>query len=170
MGAFVPPFSIHTKDNMKVRIIEAGWDGFTGQLGHVEFVDGVSADISQNEASMLAAIVRVEDAELGTNPSPSQAIIDAHHNSAHVDALPTSDAVPQPALPVFSEAQLMEAADKGGIKALRALVEPTGITGNSVAQIIGKVLQAQADRLAREQAAVVAEAAAPEASAEAAAE
>jgi hypothetical protein len=135
---------------MQVRITEPGWANFTGQFGFVNFTDGVSDDIGHADAANLAALVQVENIADGHNPSVAQTLLDNANTPAEVVLHPTADTLPAPVLPVFSEDELVAAADKGGIKALRALVEPLGINGTSVAQIVGKTLQLQADRLARE--------------------
>lgn len=47
---------------MKIRIAEKGWETYTGPLGDIEFVNGVSGDhVSQREANRLGAILRVEE-------------------------------------------------------------------------------------------------------------
>jgi hypothetical protein len=148
---------------MKIRITQPGWAGFTGLLGHTEFKDGVSVDdLGKGDIHQIAACVSVEeiDAEgeaTGVNPSIAQVIIDRRTMTADlVDGKavlpPTAPADAAPAR-VYTEAELAEVADKDGIKGVRAISDPMGITGKSIAEIVGKVLAAQAEKAAKAEAA-----------------
>lgn len=66
---------------MKVRIIDSGFANFTGMFGSVEFVSGVSDDISKAEAERLGAILRIECADTGVNPSSTQRMVDVHNQN-----------------------------------------------------------------------------------------
>lgn len=66
---------------MKVRIIDSGFANFTGMFGSVEFVGGVSDDISKAEAERLGAILRIECADTGVNPSSTQRMVDVHNQN-----------------------------------------------------------------------------------------
>lgn len=47
---------------MKLKIVQAGYTTFTGELGHIDFVDGVSvADVHPDFARSLGTIVQVEE-------------------------------------------------------------------------------------------------------------
>lgn len=127
---------------MKIRITEPGWQGFSGLLGSVEFLDGVSIeDVAKSEASHLAGIVAIETLD-GKNPSASQTIIDSGVIHAPVEVKVKVD---DPALAVTDHTveSLSELADKGGIKALRAIAEPMGIKANSISELIEKVMAYQ---------------------------
>lgn len=139
---------------MKIRITEPGWATFTGHLGSVEFAEGVSVDdVPRAEAMHLAGIVAIETEE-GKNPSASQVIIDSQVTEAVVE--PKVEFLEEkPVVTEHTAESLAEAADKGGIKAVRAIAEPMGIKGNSIAELIEKVLafQAAAAKKAAEEAA-----------------
>lgn len=57
---------------MKVKIIDKGFANFTGAFGTVSFVDGISEDISNAEATQLGNILAVQNLETGENPSVTQ--------------------------------------------------------------------------------------------------
>lgn len=46
---------------MKLRITQAGYQNFTGEMGHIDFKDGVSVeDVPEDFARSLGGIVQVE--------------------------------------------------------------------------------------------------------------
>lgn len=128
--------------NMKIKITQPGWEGFTGALGMFEFENGVSVeDIGRADAAFLAGIVSIEDFDTGKNPSLSQRIVDSYSKEAKVPAV-------EPIVPVVtSTAHTKESleliADKSGIKGIREVSDPMGIKGNAIAEIIGKILLAE---------------------------
>lgn len=132
---------------MKIKLIESGWISFTGMLGVVEFADGVSVqDVSHAEASRLASIVQVETLD-GVNPSPAQQILDAwtgDMGNATTDTADKTPAVPAAVGKSWTSAELEELADKSGIKGLREVAEPLGLRGNSIVELIAKVVAATA--------------------------
>jgi hypothetical protein len=145
---------------MKVKIVEPGWAGFTGQFGVFDFVDGVSVeDIGRADAAQLAALVAIENAEDGTNPSDAQRLIDTYSGTVAPEGTKPADAPELPPEPgkVYTPDELAAAADKGGIKAVRAIADPLGIRGTSIAQLIGQILTMQGEKQKQaEQAAAVA--------------
>jgi len=133
---------------MKIKIIEPGWAGFTGDFGMVEFADGVSVDdVSKVQAAALAGLIAIETLE-GANPSASQILLDAHHTSGKVE--PARTFVPDtPAVveaKVWTAEELATLADKGGIKAIREVAEPMGLKDNSINDLMAKILAAQAKK------------------------
>jgi len=133
---------------MKIKIIEPGWAGFTGDFGMVEFVDGVSVDdVSRVQAASLAGLIGIETLE-GVNPSASQVLLDAHHTAAKVTTLVNiPDAPVAPAAEkVWTQDELAALADKGGIKAVREIAEPMGLKDNSINELMAKILAFQAKK------------------------
>lgn len=130
---------------MKIKITEPGWAGFTGDFGMVDFVDGVSVDdVSRVEQSRLAGIIAIETVD-GTNPSASQALLDAHVKPAAVQTL--AHIVDTPAVvetKVWTSDELAAVADKEGIKGIRAIAEPMGLKDNTIADLMAKILAHQA--------------------------
>lgn len=128
---------------MKVKITEPGWAGFTGQFGQFEFMDGVSVDdIGRADAAYLAGLISVENADSGKNPSTAQRIIDTYMAPA---VGPEAAKAPVEAAPVVTHTKesLEAIADADGIKGVREIADLLGVKGNSIADLIGKVLAAQ---------------------------
>lgn len=129
---------------MKIKLIEPGWASLTGMFGVVEFVDGVSVhEVSQAEASRLASIVQIETLD-GVNPSPAQQILDSWSGPMASATSDTADVAPATvaAGKVWTAVELEGIADKDGIKGLREIAEPIGARGNSIAELIGKIVAA----------------------------
>lgn len=125
---------------MKIKIVQAGWEGFTGMFGVVEFVDGVSVnEISRSEAQALAATVSVVTLD-GKDPSAAQQIIDLNDKPAEANVnLPTGDIESKPT-ETYTKEQLEEIADKDGIKGIRMIGDSLGVRGNSIADLIAKIM------------------------------
>ncbi len=133
---------------MKIRIIENGWAGYTGMLGYVEFVDGVSVeDVSRGDAGRLGAIVQVESVEDGTNPSVAQQILDSRAFEMKSQTLSTGTDEKGEKIAaedkVYDQAELEAIADVGGIKALRVIADPKDIKAQSIQELISKILDSQ---------------------------
>lgn len=144
---------------MKLKIVEPGWATFTGQLGWTDFENAVSVnEVSRAEAQHLAAIVQIEEINVATgestgkSPSAAQVILDTHGKQAASATLPTADQSPSVvAVPskVYTADELGKLADDSGIKGVRVVADPLGVKGTSIAELIGKVLQAQDEIMAR---------------------
>ena len=130
---------------MKIKITQAGWAGYTGFLGQVEFADGISIDeVSRADASQLASIVSVEDAATGRNPSDAQRILDNADVAAVVEQRQSQgEQATVVSAAKRTKAELEALADTGGIKAVREVADPLGLKGNSIAELIEKILQTQ---------------------------
>ena len=140
----------------KLKIVEPGWAGYTGLLGRVDFVDGVSVeDVSLREAQALGGIVRIENVDTGQDVSLSQYMVDSR--KAGVGApreepkapIEVKAVVAEPEAPVvpattYTREQLELLADTGGIKALREIAEPLGLKAAGIQDLIKKVLDHQA--------------------------
>lgn len=133
---------------MKIKIIEAGYEGFTGQLGVYEFEDGVTVDdIGRGDAAALGAMLSVVDAETGMNPSETQRMITMANVPVPVE---TSGIVAQIATTStdLTRADLEDIADTSGIKGIREIAEVLSLKGNAISELIDKILAAQDTRIA----------------------
>jgi hypothetical protein len=128
---------------MKIKIIEAGWAGYTGHFGMIAFEDGVSVDeVSRADAAYLAGLVAIETLE-GVNPSSTQALLDAHVNPAPVVPAPVHIPDAPVVARVYTAEELAEVADQHGIRGIRAIAEPLGLKDNSIAELMAKILNHQ---------------------------
>jgi hypothetical protein len=125
---------------MKIKMVQPGYEGFTGNFGGVEFVDGVSiADVAPMVATRIANVVRVENVEGGANPSASQAALDSY--SKPMELRPQDTPAPKPQK--YTEAELEAIAGKEGIKGLRKISDPLGVKSNGIAELIALILKVQ---------------------------
>lgn len=142
---------------MKIRMIEAGYKGFTGMFGTVEFKDGVSVnDVSDADARFFASIIGIENVEDGKDPGSNAQFQNSLTLSAVSVTLPTraqtakrdekveeKPKVDEPIAGTYTKAQLEEIADKGGIAGLREIADPLGVKGTSIAKLIDAILMKQ---------------------------
>lgn len=126
---------------MKLKITEPGWETHTGLFGIVEFVDGVSVgEVSSAEARHLSALIRMETVE-GKDPSVAQEILDGYSAPMANATTATADVAPVVEILERYEARQLESiADKSGIKGLRVIGDKLGVKGQSIAELIGKIL------------------------------
>lgn len=120
---------------MKLKLVQQGYEGFTGLLGVTMFDNGVSvSDVPGREARTIGMSIKAEW-EDGTDPNPAQGLLDNMH-SEPVVAKESAPVVPT----IYTEEQLAEIADKDGIKGLRAIAEPLGIKGTSIKELMAEIL------------------------------
>lgn len=151
---------------MKIRILDPGFAGYNGLFGSVEFVDGLSEEISGAEAARLASFLHVETEE-GKNPSITQHMVETRdQNLADLGQAP-EPVVPAPVVPVkpesgsapapesapvdkstlsyeFTEEQIDELVKTQGIAGLRAFSDQYGVNGRSIAAIVKELFDLKA--------------------------
>lgn len=149
---------------MKIRILDPGFAGYNGLFGSVEFVDGLSEEISGAEAARLASFLHVETEE-GKNPSITQHMVETRdQNLADLGQAP-APVVPAPVVPVkpesgsapesapvdksalsyeFTEEQIDELVKTQGIAGLRAFSDQYGVNGRSIAAIVKELFDLKA--------------------------
>ena len=154
---------------MKIKLIEPGYETYTGFFGIVEFENGVSThDVSSIEASLLSSILQVEDADTGEKVGqnelerqnwgraaestrlPTQAEIDAENGAGSID-METLGAVAQaivnlitPEKKTYTREELEAIADKRGIAGIREVADQFDIKGTSIVKLIDAIMAAQA--------------------------
>lgn len=157
---------------MKLRLTQAGFATYSGQMGVLWFEDGVSTtDVRPQDARRMAATMLCEW-EDGSSPSMSQAILDNantpapifaadhHDKEAAVTAAAELKAIAAEAVrdEAYADAtradrpmsagitrdQLAAIADKDGITGLRKIADPLGIKGNSINGLIEALLTSRA--------------------------
>jgi hypothetical protein len=152
---------------MKVRITQPGFENYTGQIGVVHFVDGMSIeDVPRIHALRLSAVMNCEGEDGSSlslvqeamdkynDPAPEVAELfdteggnqEQRHESAIVSAPAVQDHEQGSQAPaksvVYTRAQLEAIADEKGIKGLRAITDELDIKGNSIAGIITQMVYA----------------------------
>lgn len=151
---------------MKIRILDPGFAGYNGLFGSVEFVDGLSEEISGAEAARLASFLHVETEE-GKNPSITQHMVETRdQNLADLGQAP-EPVVPVPVVPAkpesgsapapesaqvdksalsyeFTEEQIDELVKTQGIAGLRAFSDQYGVNGRSIAAIVKELFDLKA--------------------------
>ena len=147
-----------------LKITAAGWAGYTGLIGLVEFVDGVSTDpVPQRLADQVSANIEcvevdADGTETQANPA-SRLIGGATIPAVHLEELGRAseeelaaeakrEAEKKKRPPVeklYTKAELEELADKDGIKALRPIGKSWGVKGRAIPELIRDILTAQGE-------------------------
>lgn len=130
---------------MQIKILQAGWEKFSGEFGGVFFEDGVSvSEVTTVQARRLANQVQIETLD-GVNPSSSQAALD--EQTIPMDAQMGSGAESAISGPMgsktWSQAELEALAESKGIAGIREISDPMGIKSNSVTKLIALILDKQ---------------------------
>lgn len=140
---------------MKLRLTQAGFENYTGQMGVVMFKDGLSeTDVLPIDGVRIAAAIGAEW-EDGNTPNKGEMYLTVADAPAHVgvpggsneeSASTSSDGVQASGAPggvVYSEADLAKIADDKGIAGLREIGDPIGAKGTSIVGLIAEILKKQ---------------------------
>jgi hypothetical protein len=140
----------------RLRIVEAGWEGYTGLVGPVEFVNAISVDpVSAREQAVIGGIIRIEsidEGEEGTQVGPSAELVRSRDIDAdHERVAATEQGIPvgnhgemRLAVERYTREELEDIADRRGINGLRDIADPIGAKGRSINEVINSILKAQA--------------------------
>lgn len=141
---------------MKIRIDEIGYENYTGVLGLVEFVDGVSVnDVAEGEVNRMAAVLRVvsvdSEKQLGAlvdYAAASQVGFEREgEHSVGMDS-PAAFVGVDASIPegsskeTYTQEELEALADKEGINGLRAIGDSLNVKDTSIKGLIGSILNA----------------------------
>jgi hypothetical protein len=143
---------------MKIKLIEQGYDKFSGHFGTVLFEDGVSVhDVSDQEIRLLAAIIQVRSVDDGSDPGANAQFQSSLKMEAQTVNLPTQaelDRIAQAAKPEetkkeapvvgYTREELEQIADKSGITGLREIGDKFDVKATSISKLIAAILDAQA--------------------------
>ncbi|CAB4122116.1 hypothetical protein UFOVP26_80 [uncultured Caudovirales phage] len=138
---------------MKLRLKEPGFETYSGQMGVMDFEDGLTLkDVLTIDAVKLSCVMYVEW-EDGTSPSVTQSLLDNTDTPAPIvgDGKSTEEPVAKVKTPAtkkatitsYSEADLGKIADKDGIGGLRVIAESLSVKGKSIKELIDGILKAQ---------------------------
>lgn len=154
-----------TKPEIKVqpqkflRIIQQGWEAYTGPLYGITFENGVSVDgYSAIQAAQVAGTVQAEEVigDKTHNPSVSQEILNWKNRALDQDMVrqaSTGELVKSqdlktdltPVKIAYSRAQLEAIADEKGIAGIREITDPLNIKSTSIGKLIEEVLKLSSD-------------------------
>lgn len=147
------------------KLLSQGFESFTGDLGNVDFVDGVTHDeLDIGQVNRLGSNFILEKVledgrsfQVGPCPVGELAIefmaalvakrVDAQEVIApSVDATDSNDLTDEepPVGKLYTREQLEAIADKKGIAGLREIAEPLKIKGTSVLKLINALLNVSA--------------------------
>lgn len=156
----------------KIRIVEPGWETFTGSMGGAEFVNGESVEpVTQVQVDRIGASIRIE-LESGKQGGIQERLVSMKGvevaelvgmpvmTEADVEAQKVNEVKAAEAAMIFhSEAELEAIALEKGLKGLRALGDPLGVKGRSIPELIREILAAEKVIKDRVEAAAAADAA-----------
>lgn len=134
---------------MNIRLIERGWENYTGMLCGADFVEGVAKDVTARQAAMVANIIQTEKDD-GSNPSDSQNLIDSQCIKM-VENMPVQSRYNQPssnegAVKDYTREELEKIASDKGILGLREVGNTVGVRADSIVKLIEAVIDAQKKR------------------------
>lgn len=135
----------------RVRIVEKGWENFTGQYGTHDFKDGVSVDhLTWRDTLRLGSIIKMVDADDGKHGlGASDAYLrfrDINPSNPDVVKFQTGEALkvnPNTLRKDWTREELEAVADKDGLNGVRDIARHWGKTGRSIVECINAILEAQ---------------------------
>jgi hypothetical protein len=138
---------------MKLRLTQAGFENYTGQMGVVMFKDGLSeGDVLPIDGIRISAAIGA-DWEDGSAANVGDMYLNNMDVPAFVGRGPSNE--PAPAEPqaktaqapasgaTYSKDDLAKIADAEGIAGLRAIADPKGVKGTSIVGLIEAILKHQ---------------------------
>lgn len=153
---------------MKLKIVQAGFETYTGLFGIVEFKDGISTDhVNHVERAHLCALIACEEFDdsgkeelaLTHDAAPADQAAQGEQSAADTPATPADQTKQdeQPAAPAEQASQatgedkpaytreaLEKIADEKGIGGLREIGDALGVKATSIAKLIEEILEAAA--------------------------
>lgn len=149
----------------KVKIIAKGFEKYNGIIEGVQFTNGVSEEsVSQFAAERIGAFMKVVDADTekplglgyrmanartsGVKPRPPLQRIERTKTGKEKKSI--KEAAKKTVTYEYTREELEQAADKGGIQALRKIADQYDVRGRSIAEIIDSMMALKANQEAKE--------------------
>jgi len=128
----------------QIRITQPGMETLTGNLGEIEFKDGISVDrVTQRQAHKLRGAFKIETIK-GDDPGLLAEISRAKAKQES-PVIYHEPELKEPELDFdYDEDSLVAIADEGGFSELRGFAANYGVKGSSIVDIIEKLLQLKA--------------------------
>ena len=154
----------------RLKIIEPGLVGYNGDIGGVEFVDGVSVyAVGWLDADRIGSCIQIEDFDKpGSTISPATRLNDIRHTAAdnpNVQAVGVGVAVDGEVRIVgqlYSREELEGIADVKGLQGLRDIANVWGVSARAVVDMIDRIMKAQEPYLKSAEKEVISEETKPE--------
>lgn len=140
---------------MKLRLIQGGFETYTGQMGVVWFENGLSTtEVLPIDAVRIAATIGAEW-EDGTAANVGAMYLNNMHTPAFVGMGEPSieepaateassvEALGTPGGTLYTAEELAKIADEKGINGLREIAEPLGVKATSIVTLMELILKAQ---------------------------
>lgn len=133
-----------------IKITEKGWENYTGNLGGVDFIEGVSVrEATTMEINRIGANLRIESVDSDQQLSPvtgrslyfdeiTKEIVSEIIEHEEATVTEATDGKP---VATYSREQLEAIADKGGIAELRKISDELGVKGKSILTLIDGILK-----------------------------
>ncbi len=148
---------------MRLKLLQAGFEKYTGQMGVTFFENGLSVnEVSEQDARRMAAVMQCETVD-GESMNVAQKLLDSMNTPAVVknvdypqvgelaaeteaqkNAEPSLAPDSAPA-PKHTAESLAAVADEHGIAGIREIAEQFSLKGNSIAGLIDAILKAQGE-------------------------
>lgn len=147
---------------MKLKLTQAGFETYTGQMGVVMFENGLSVgDVLPIDAIRISAAIGAQW-EDGSAANVGEMYLNNMHSPAHVGgndinemSMPVEGAAEKnqsapegtevvAETTIYTENSLAEVADKEGIAGLRTIADGLSVKGTSIVGLIAGILKAQA--------------------------
>lgn len=141
---------------MRLKLLQAGFENYTGQMGVTFFQNGLSVnEVSEQDARRMAAVLQCETVD-GESMNVAQKLLDSMNTEAIVknvdyasdeqkaEEQPQAPAEPAPQAKHTAES-LAAIADEHGIAGIREVAEQFSLKGNSIAGLIDAILKAQGE-------------------------
>jgi hypothetical protein len=149
----------------KLKIVQPGWETYTGFYGSVEFVDGLSTEaVPEVFADRVSADIIVVDAETGDPVGVAERMVTAGlirlKPEAPLERAPevseekqkkSEEKIETPAVEpdrVYTEAELEAIASAKGMRGLREIGNKLAVRGRAIPELIGDILAAQSKLIA----------------------
>ena len=144
----------------KLKIVAPGFDGYTGNLGGIDFVDGVSVDpvprIFANRLSAAMMMVEIDDGSEVDASVAYRLIAESESRAPVLEELPrqTEEEKTEENVEMVKRANLSDVVilsrdeleallAKDGIKGLRDIAKPWGVKERNAVALIELILEAQ---------------------------
>jgi hypothetical protein len=137
---------------MKLRLTQAGFEKYTGQMGVVMFKDGLSeGDVLPIDAIRISAAIGAdwEDGsaanvgDMYLNNMDAPAFVGSGSSEASAPAESQAKTAAPTSGTTYSKDDLAKIADADGIAGLRAIADPLGVKGTSIVGLIEAILKHQ---------------------------